>query len=282
MKEIATDVVIETDYEGVTVGAIRTSAGVLMVDAPKRPKDAAAWRAACTRSASGPDRLLVLLDEHPDRVCGASGTRCPVITHERAALAMNNRPSTARQPAGANNPEDETQPETVNNSRTIHPEITFSTSLSINWGEEPILIEYHAGSSKGSTWVILPDRQVAFVGDSVTPKQPPFLASADIEEWLKSLHEIKLARFKDFILISGRATLVTLNDVNDLEKFLKNADNKIKKISPSKGNLDEINAVAEELAREFSPKTKRELELFKNRLVYGVSQYVFNHASNSA
>ena len=279
MKEIATDVIIETDYEGVTVGAIRTATGVLMVDTPKKPKDTAAWRSACTRVASGPDRMLVLLDEHPDRICGASGIRYPIITHERTALALTNRPANTRQPASGI-PEEEPQPET-GNSRALHPEITFTASLSIHWEEEPILIEHHPGPSKGSSWVVLPERQVAFIGDSVTPKQPPFLAAAEIKDWLNSLHELKLARFKDFILISGRGTLATMDDVRELEKFLKNTEKKIQKVTPAKGKPEEINGLAEELAQEFAPGTKRDLELFKNRLVYGLSQYLLNHVSNS-
>jgi len=281
MKEIATNVVIETEYEGVTVGAIRSSSGVLMVDLPKNPKDAAAWRAACTRSTSGPDRLLVVLDEHPDRASGISASRFPIITHERTALAWINHSSAPRQPASADNLfEEETEPEATS-TKAVHPEITFNLSLSINWEEEPILIEYHPGPSKGSSWVVLPERQVAFIGDTVTPQQPPFLACADITKWLNSLHELKLARFKDFILISGRDALVTQKDVRDLEKFLKIAEKKISSITASKSNVDEIEVLAEELAQEFNPKSKREWEFFKNRLVFGLSQFLFNHSTES-
>ena len=281
MKEIATEVFIETEFEGVTIGAIHSPVGVLMVDLPKNPKDAAAWRSACARSASGPDRLLVLLDEHPDRVSGISGTRCPIITHERTALAWSIRPLATRPQTTPANPEEEPEPEPAN-SRAVHPEITFNPSLTINREDDPVLIEYHPGPSKGSSWVVLPERQVAFLGDTVIPKQPPFLASADINEWLTTLHELKLARFKDFILISGRGALVTQDDVRELEKFLKSAEKKISKITSAKGKVDEIEALAEELAQEFSPKTKRELEEFKNRLVFGLSQYLFNHSANGA
>jgi hypothetical protein len=51
MKEIAPDILIETEYEGVTLGAIRTDAGVVMVDVPINSKDTMTWRASCSRSA---------------------------------------------------------------------------------------------------------------------------------------------------------------------------------------------------------------------------------------
>lgn len=281
MKEIATDVLIETEFEGVTVGAIRTSAGVIMVDTPKKAKDGSAWRTTCMRSATGSDRLLVLLDEHHDRVCGASGIRCPVITHEWTALALSNRVPSARLQTGASSTFEDTEPE-PSNSRLIFPEITFTHTLTIHWGEEPILLEYHPGPSRGSIWVVLPKRQVVFLGDTVTPGQPPFLSAAHIEDWLAALHELKLSRFKDYIFISGRAALVTLDDVRELEKFLKIAEKKLSKLTPVKGKVDEINAVADELVQEFQPKTKREAEHFKNRLVFGLSQYLINHHNNPA
>ena len=276
MKEIATDVMIETEYEGVTLGVIRTPQGLIMVDAPKKPKDATAWRAACTRSPGGPERLLVLLDEHQDRISGASSIRCPIITHEWTALALSNRIPASRQAANQSSDFEDSEPEPAN-SRHLSPEITFSSSITIHWGDEPILIEYHPGPSRGSSWVILPERQVVFLGDTVTPGQPPFLSAANIEEWLASLHELKLARFKDHVLISGRGLLATIDDVRDLERLLKIVEKKLSKLTPVKGKVEEIDAVADEIMQDFNPKNKRDAEIFKNRLVFGLSQYLINH-----
>jgi len=276
MKEIATDVMIETDYEGVTLGVIRTPQGLIMIDAPKKQKDATAWRAACTRSTGGPERLLVLLDEHQDRVCGASSIRCPIITHEWTALALSNRIPASRQAANQSSDFEDYEPEPAI-SRHLSPEITFSSSLTIHWGEEPILIEYHPGPSRGSSWVILPERQVVFLGDTVTPSQPPFLSAANIEEWLTSLHELKLARFKDHILISGRGTLATIDDVRKLEHLLKIVEKRLSKLTPVKGKVEEIDAVADEIMQDFDPMNKHDAEIFKNRLVFGLSQYLINH-----
>lgn len=279
MKEIATDVLIETEYEGVTLGIIRTPVGMIMVDAPKKSKDAIAWRAACSRASSGSDRLLVLLDEHPDRVCGANAIRCPIITHEWTALALSNRIPAARQPASQNEDFDESEPEPVNSRQTL-PEITFSQTMTVHWGDEPILLEYHPGPSRGSTWVILPERQVVFLGDTVTPGQPPFLSAAHIEDWLTALHALKLNRFKDYLMISGRATLATIDDIRDTERLLKDIEKQLARLTPVKGKVDEIDAAAEDLMQNFNPKNKRDAEFFKNRLVYGLSQYLINHQDN--
>jgi glyoxylase-like metal-dependent hydrolase (beta-lactamase superfamily II) len=281
MKEITTDILIETDYEGVTVGAIRTSAGVVMVDTPINPKDASTWRTTCTRTVAGSDRLLVLLDEHFDRVSGATNIKCPVIVHDKTSQAVSARPSSKNQSPNGAGMAWKTNPEPTT-SRWVHAEITFTANMAINWGDDPILLEYHPGPSKGSTWVVVPYKQVAFIGDTITPGQPPFLANADIEAWLVSLHELQLARFKDYILISGRGSLATIDDIKDLEHFLKKTARKLEKLSSSKAKAVDAEALGEELLEDFSPKNKHEADLFKNRLTTGIVQYYASHFSKKS
>lgn len=272
MKEIAPDILIETEFEGVTLGAIRTDAGVVMVDVPINPKDAMGWRATCSRSAGGSDRLLVLLDEHPDRLAGASGVKCPIIVSERTAQSFNPRPSGIRASNPPVTPDWEEITEPIN-TRGIHPEITFTSAMAINWGDEPILLEHHPGPAKGSTWVIVPDKHVCFIGDTVTPGMPPFLGNADIDTWLEALHELQLSRFKDFVLISGRGEMVTSDDIKELDKFLKKAARKLDKLVSSGVKPDNIERLAVDLAGEFNTKTEREAEQNKSKLAAGISQY---------
>ena len=278
MKEIATDILIETDYEGVTIGAIRTPAGVVMVDTPINPKDASIWRTTCTRTSGGSDRLLVLLDEHIDRISGATNIKCPVIVHEKTSQAVSAKPSLKNQPPNGMGASWETNPEPTT-TRWIHAEITFTVNMAINWGDAPILLEHHPGPSKGSTWVVVPHKQVAFIGDTVTPGQPPFFANADIDAWLATLHELQLACFKDFILISGRGSLVTMDDIKEIEHFLKKAARKLEKLVASKAKADDTKALGEEFLEDFAPKNKHETELFRNRLTAGIAQYYSSHYS---
>jgi glyoxylase-like metal-dependent hydrolase (beta-lactamase superfamily II) len=281
MKEIATDILIETEYEGVTVGAIRTPSGVVMVDTPINLKDAAAWRTTSTRSASGSDRLLVLLDEHFDRVSGATNIKFPVIVHEKTSQAVSSKSSLKNQPSNGMGASWETNPEPTA-TRWVHAEITFTINLAINWGDDPILVEHHPGPSKGSTWVIAPQKQVAFIGDTVTPGQPPYFANADINAWLESLHNLQLARFKDYVLISGRGSMVTIDEIKTLEHFLKKTARKLEKIAGYKAKADEVEALGEELMEDFAPKNRHESDLFSNRLTTGIAQYYSSHSSRKS
>jgi len=61
---------------------------------------------------------------------------------------------------------------------------------------------------------------VVFVGDAITPNQPPFLAIAELEPWQQSL-DILLKEFKDFTIISGRGGPVELSAVQAQIRYLK-------------------------------------------------------------
>lgn len=280
MKEVATDVMIETGYEGVTVGAIRTERGVIMIDTPISSKDTNAWRTTSTRGAGGSDRLLILLDEHYDRTTGAGAIKCPIITHEKTAQVLSNRPSAFKLGADGSGTIWESSSEALN-TRWLKPEITFTTSMTIQWDSEDILLEHHPGPSKGSIWVILPEREAAFIGDTVTPGQPPFIANADIDAWLEALHDLTLARFRDTVLISGRGEIVSKDDIKEQQKFLRKIKRRLDKLSPAKVNIKKVEEIGASYADDFKASTKKEAETFRKRLAYGFVQYLTNRYPNN-
>jgi glyoxylase-like metal-dependent hydrolase (beta-lactamase superfamily II) len=278
MKEIVSGVVIETDYDGVTLGAIQTPAGVIMIDAPINMKDAQIWRSNCARPNGGADRFLILLDEHFDRCLGARALRCPIIAHEKTAQAISSRNSAAKPQTSRTGSIWENLSE-INSAHWAHPEITFTNEMSINWEDEPLLLEYHPGPSRGSIWAILPERKVAFIGDTLMVNQPPFLAAADLEAWVESLEVLKSPAYKDFILISSRGEMVNKEDAREMQKFLKKVEHLAEKNANSKNDLSEIEETGINLADEFKARNKAEMEIFRIRLSYGFSQYCLNYLS---
>jgi glyoxylase-like metal-dependent hydrolase (beta-lactamase superfamily II) len=278
MKEIAPDIFIKTAYKGVTVGAIRTPEGVVMVDAPLVTKDIQSWQTTCARSGTSSNRLLVLLDDHPDRAAGVNYSRHPIITQVNSAEALASRPSATKMQGMETGAIWETIPE-ICTIEWPRPEITFTNSITINWGEKPIIIEHHPGPTPGSSWVILPNQKIAFVGDTVTPGQPPFLSSADIKSWILSLDILKSAGFKDFVIISGRATLITKEDIRQSQRFLKKALRTFDKLYSQKTEITKVRESCASFINEFTPKNTYEKDLFLARLSYGFSKYYINNYS---
>jgi len=271
MKEIAADIYVESSYAGVLLGAVRMSEGLLFIDAPLYAKDAQSWRSSLVKSGSSTDRLLVLLDEHPDRTAGAKSMKSTTITHERAAQSLSTRPTSSK-PAGSRTGAIWEYLDDLGSLHGILPEITFTHSMSINWGDDPLLLEYHPGPSKGSTWVAIPSRKVVFVGDSILVNQPPFLAFADLAGWQESLSLLRTARYRDYIIIGGRNQLVTQEDAKNQSAYLKRVQSGLERLAQHGATTAGLETLAADLIKGFSPKTRKDDEMYRSRLAWGLLQ----------
>ncbi|MDP2994037.1 MAG: hypothetical protein Q8N46_02825, partial [Anaerolineales bacterium] len=94
MHSIATDIYIDDQYPGATLGVIYLTHGLIQIDAPPSPEDGRAWRAALLNLGGGSERLLVNLDAHPDRTLGARAMDCTIVAQEKTAHVFRTRPTT--------------------------------------------------------------------------------------------------------------------------------------------------------------------------------------------
>jgi hypothetical protein len=65
-------------------------------------------------------------------------------------------------------------------------------------------------------WVVLPEAEIAFIGDMVTVAEPPYLGDAQLEDWLNQLEELRGSAFRSFLLIAGRDGVIEREDLNDM------------------------------------------------------------------
>jgi len=281
MKSITENVLIEDSFAGVVVGALRFEQGIIFIDSPLMPRDAQTWRNSLIKSGGGTDRQLVLLDEHPDRCMGAKSLKCNLIAHERTALALAGRPISAKPVLARTGSIWETLTD-LGNLHTSLPEITFTNSMQVHWGQEEIILEYHPGPARGAIWVLLPSMKIVFVGDCVLSQQPPFLASADLSAWLDSLATLRSAKYRDYILISSRSGIVNQEDVKQQSTFIKHIQSQMEKLAQNKAEPFSIEGLIPEMVKEFNPRNQKEEEFFKARLSWGLQQLYSNHYYPSA
>src|SRR5512135_142118 len=208
MQSIADNVYIEDHYLGVTLGVIQQSRGLVQIDAPPSPEDSRSWRAALMSLSGGPERVLVILDAHPDRTLGARAMDCTVIAQEKTAQVFRVRPTTFKAQGTETGADWETIPG-LGTVRWAPPEIAFTTQMSLHWDDHPVVFEHHAGPTTGAMWVILPEEKVAFIGDLVSKNQPPFLAHSDLPDWIEALELIMGPEYRGFTFVSGRGGTVS-------------------------------------------------------------------------
>lgn len=268
MEKIAPNVYIETGRPGVTTGVFTLPRGLVHVDAPLLAEDVRAWRASLMGMNAGAERILILLDAHPDRVLNARLMECPVIAHERAAQMMRSRIPITRLTNEESGAEWEAYT-SWSTTRLLPPELSFSENLLLHWAEEPLRLESRPGASNGAIWVRWDKERVLFIGDAVCKKQPPFLAQANIPEWLANLRELTHAEYADFLIVSGRGGLVSLLAIREQIAFLEAVQERLQDV-PADAADELFERLAQELLKQF--KFPQEPRYF-HRLRYGLKYY---------
>ena len=271
MQEIAQGVYIDTSYVGVTLGAISLAHGLVLVDAPLRAEDVRSWRSALLNLGGGIDRLLVTLDAHYDRTLGVRAMECTVIAHEKVAQVFRNRPTTFK-PLSQETGADWEQCNGLSSVRWAPPEITFSQRMFIHWGEHPIILEHRPGPSTGAIWLTYPEARVVFVGDAVTPNQPPFLAYADLPAWIETLHALLTRDYADMLIVSGRGGLTPVDGVRKQIAFLEKVRDRLTQLAEQGSPPEAAQNLAPALLKSFQIPAEKETQ-YANRLRYGLYHY---------
>lgn len=278
MQVLANQVYIEEQYPGVTLGAIALSHGLIQIDAPPASEDARSWRAALLNLNSGVDRLLINLDGHPDRTLGARAMECTIVAHERTAETFRNRPNTFKA-QGEDTGADWELVVGLGSIRWAPPEISFTSRLSIEWSNFPVVLEHHPGPTAGACWVILPEAKIVFVGDLVVKNQPPFIASANLPEWLKTLDHL-LAGYKDFTIVSGRGGVVSYANAQTQREKISSIHEQLEALAKKQAGPDAIQSLIRPLMATIKAPAERQKQYFQ-RLAHGLRHYYVRHYRSS-
>ncbi len=275
MQEIADRVYLLDDYRGITPGIIVRKEGVVLVDSPPCPQDSRLWRARCRNLSDTNNNLLIYLDAHADRTLGARMLEVPVLAHEATVQIFRRRAAIFRV-QGASRGEAWERCAQISNMRWTPPQIGITHRLEIYWEEEPVIVEHHPGPHPGALWVLVPDRRVIFVGDTVTVHQPPFLAHADLDAWLEVLDLLLAPDYRDFLIVSGRDGLVPEPALHHMRTFIQTTRDRLTAMAAKGATPEEAAELAPELLRmwDFPVEVEPELdEFYLARLRHGLIRY---------
>ncbi len=275
MQQITRNIYFEDGYLGVTVGALVLPHGLILIDAPLRAEDSRSWRSALINQRGGSNKLLINLDAHPDRTLGTRALDCTIIAHQKTALVFRNRPTIFKGQSIETGAEWETYNESIG-MRWASPDITFDKRITLHWGGPDVIVEHRPGPSAGSSWVLIPESKVVFVGDMVSIQQPPFLAQADCVSWLENL-EVLMTQFQDYTIISGRGGLATLEDVHSQHALMVDIREELDRLAEKKASPEEAQDLAAGLLSHYKGQPEFR-EQFRNRLTYGLYQAYLYHS----
>lgn len=254
MRRLRSGVFFETRYPGPILGAVPSEAGVLLIDCPLRVDDGKDWVAQL--APHGRPGYLAMLDHHPDRALGARGFDVPIIAHEATLSEMRSWPDAykgAARPIGA---EADSLKRIIGVGKAV-PDLGFSEELELHLGGRQVLFWHRPGPAAGAMWVVLPDAEIAFIGDLVSVTEPPWVGDADIEAWLEALDELRSPAYEHFILISGRDGRVGREELNAMARFLRKIPVRLERLEKRGDSPQAAERIARNLAKDYQLPTAR-------------------------
>ncbi len=248
MRRLATNILLEGGYPGVFVGAILGNGTVMLVDIPLRIEDGRDWLTKV--SEFGDPRYLVLLDQHPDRVLGGRGLDVIRVAHDHTRSVMSSWPDTFKgsaQPIGA----ESDRIKRITGVSKATPDLSFADKVKIHLGSREVHLWHRPGPTPGSVWVLLPDDEVVFIGDTVTISEPPYIGEADVEGWLASLEELRGAGFSSYRFIASRDGLIGRDSINAMARFVRKIPVRIGRMEKREAPLEAAGTMARGLLADF-------------------------------
>ncbi|MBN1536373.1 MAG: hypothetical protein JW908_06540 [Anaerolineales bacterium] len=274
MQQIKQGIYYEDGYLGVTLGALILPLGTIIIDAPLKPEDARSWRSSLINQRGGANRVLVSLDSHIDRTLGVRMMECTIIAHQKAAQIYRNRPNIFKGQGFESGAEWESYMDAIG-TRWATPDITFTDRLELHWGNPDVILEHHPGPTPGASWVIIPEEEIIFVGDTIVLNQPPFLANADLPEWIEAL-DLLNTRYANYLVISGRGGPVANEVIRAQYKSLKSILKGFEKLARRNAAPESTESLINNIMSDSSFNAEK-TEQFVQRLRMGLYQHYVRH-----
>lgn len=266
MRKLWSGVYWEPNYDGVQVGAVVGDEAVALIDVPLRNEQAREWSAQA--SELGPLRYLILLDHHPDRSLGARHLPLAIVGHVQTSEEMTGWPDTFR---GQNNPigSEADGLNRVGGVTRAVPQVIFEKELTIELGGKTLVLQHRPGPTPGSIWALIPDQQIAFIGDLITTSEPPYIGEADVEAWLAGLDQLRDSQFEDWKYVSSRDGPVVRDDLNDMARFIRKIPVRLDRMAEREKPGASAVTIANALLDDFRVTRSRE-EICHLRLTAGL------------
>lgn len=122
----------------------------------------------------------------------------------------------------------------------------------------------------------IPEEKVLFVGDVVTPNQPPFFAQADLEVWHQTLNELASRKYYEYTIISGRGGPISVEIIRGQRKFNKSVRGRLQTLAKHDSEPEETQNMIPALLDKLSYPPEKQ-ELFEERLKHGLAAYYARH-----
>ena len=229
VREIAPNVFVETEYHGANVAFIVTPEGVILIDTPMLPDEAALWRTEIEKRTNKKVVYIINTDHHRAHIIGNQFFReATVVAHELAWKEIKSYGDSFR--TRLLNMYRDRIPEAAafwqEHLEIIHPEITYTGRTIFLKGDKEIHLIPLGGHTPATTVIFMPQDRLLFAGDLVVTNRPPFLSQGDTKEWLEALTYLRKLQYD--ILIPGHGELTGKEATENMSDYLRMVRRKVR------------------------------------------------------
>jgi cyclase len=187
MKQLTSNVFVETQVRGCNHGFVTTSDGIVMIDSPHKPSDALKLKAEIEKR--GQLRYIINTEPHGDHWTGNAFFDAPVIAHEGVRTRILNTDldeHIAR--VSAFGPE---EPALMEGYTPNAPVITFKNGMTMHVGDHTFEMIHMPGHTLYQAAIIVKEEGVVFTSDNIFHKVQTWLHEANPDLWLVALESLR-------------------------------------------------------------------------------------------
>ena len=270
MEEIAENVFIETAYEGVNVGAVRTRRGIIAIDVPSYPRQARDWAMRLHALTPRSVQYTILTDYHGDRILNARWLNAPIIAHEATADKLRSYdkryPQLLLESLASRHPEYGRE---LSQTPVEHASMSFTQLMQLWKGGSEVQLFATPGPTAGSIGVYLPDTGVLFTGDTIVTEMPPLLTEADTAVWLKTIEQLQNWSQPINHIVPGRGKPCNLDALTTVANYIQTMREQIQAHIEEKRPREEIYAYLPQFLNRY-PHPPFSLEWLKRQIKYSL------------
>jgi cyclase len=218
MIQVTKNVYVESGMIACNVGCLVTRAGLVMIDTPMRPTDAAKLRDEMGKK--GQIKYLINTEEHADHWQGSYFFPGTLITSQNTRDKLVRIPASV--PIETVKHLDPQGMSLMQDYRIRLADITFSGNLTLYLGDHTVQLFALPGHSAGGVGVYVPEEKIVFTTDIVFHKKKSWLQESDPEAWLQSLK--KLSGLDTKVVVPGHGPVTTKDvfaeEANIVQKWI--------------------------------------------------------------
>jgi glyoxylase-like metal-dependent hydrolase (beta-lactamase superfamily II) len=214
LKQITSNVFVETEIRGCNHGFVTTSDGIVMIDSPHKPSDAMKLKTEIAKH--GKLHYIINTEPHGDHWTGNAFFDVPVIAHEgvRRRILETDMPEHVARVATFG-PEEQ---KLLEGYRPNAPIITFKNGMTLHVGNHTFQMIHMPGHTAYQAAICIKEEGVTFTSDNIFHKCHTWLQEANPDLWLLALESLR--KLPEETFVPGHGPLCGKDYLNEQSAFI--------------------------------------------------------------